>query len=117
MRIILGLAALVTLAGCAAPAPSAVGQNVTSHQPGVEAARQHCLMMLRPHIPAGTPALESKLMQRPDAPNGDKVLRLPYVYGTTGVRMDARCHYTELADGEWQFSRLTLTPRYPQPKE
>ncbi len=112
-----GLVTVVALlAGCAAPQPTAVGNNVTAALAGESAARQHCLMLLRPHIPAGTPLLESKLVSMPDAQNGDKVLRLPYAYGSTGVRVDARCNYRVLENGNWQFSRLILTPRYPQPK-
>lgn len=104
---------VMLLAACNPFTAPSVGVEVTGYQNGLEGARQHCLMMLKPHIPVGTPALESKLVSGNDAPNGDKVLRLPYVYGTTNVRMEARCQYSVLENGQWQFSRLTLTPRYP----
>lgn len=116
MRRLSALAVVLLLAACAAPPPTAVGTHVTAALADEGAARQHCLMLLRPHIPAGTPLLESKLASLPDAQNGDKVLRLPYAYGTTGVKVDARCNYRVLEGGAWQFSRLILTPRYPQPK-
>lgn len=115
MKKIQALAALMVLSACAAPPPSATGTEVTSLLSGEVAARQHCLMMMAPHIPPGMPALDSKVTALPDAPNGDKVLRLLYTYGTTKVRMDARCNYSIQPDGRWQFSRLTISPRYPAP--
>lgn len=114
MRIPVSLLAVALLCGCAAPAPSASGRHVTDVLANEQDARQHCLMLLRPYVPAGTPALESKLSVLPDAANGDHVLRLAYVYGSTNVRMDARCQYAEFDDGTWQFSRLVITPRYPE---
>ena len=112
MRKILLPVSLLLLAGCATT--SAPNTETFADVTGVGAARQQCVSLMRPYIPAGTPSVADKLRQLPDNANGQKVFSQAINYRSTGKRVDAVCIYA-VTDDSWKLSRFVLTPKPPRP--
>lgn len=106
------VAAVVLLSGCAgAGAPNT---ETFADATGIEAARQQCLTLMQPYVPAGTPAVADKLRQLPDNANGQKIFSYAINYRSTGKRVDAVCQYN-VTDDKWALARFVLTPKAPRP--